>query len=142
MKEELQPTAAAELLNDPNCKITINDTGSIQNAGNGSDQNRQDAQSAIAQLSFPDIWRTPLFRITSGTVELRVDGVTADGGRIWSVVISDMNSNNVLAYTQVQGNLATASTSDRQAYVQQMVCRALAQSLQTGRNTDVAGPCR
>lgn len=131
-----------ELFNDPNCTITITPGGQIPNYYNPSPANRQDATDAIAQLTFADIWRLPPFRITVRTVRLDVQGAIAGGGRNWQVQVNGIQGASTISAVLVQGNLATASTAERQAYVQRMVRQALVESLNTARIEDVNGPCR
>lgn len=131
-----------QAFNDPNCAITINYLGPINNYYQPSPANRQDATDTIAQLTFADIWRLPPFRISVGTVRLDVQGAIAGGGRNWQIQVNGINGASSIAAIVVQGNLATASTEERQAYVQRMVRSALVQSLNSARTMDVNGPCR
>ncbi|RBL89446.1 hypothetical protein [Chitinophaga flava] len=143
MTEQRQPLGPDVMAGDPNCPISITPQNAIPNyAGNVSTANIADAQNVVSQLTFADIWRLPPFRISFGTVHLGVMGVIAGGGRTWQIDINDVNGYSTIAATTVQGNLATASTSERQQYVQQMVRRALEESLSNRRIADVNGPCR
>ncbi len=146
--EEMQKSALAEqapapaLLNDPNCTVVINQGGVIPNYyGAPSPRQRQDATDAIAQLNFADIWRLPPWRINQGTVRLDIQGVIAGGGRNLQVQINGVAGRSTIAAITVQGNLATASTAARQAYVQRIVRSALVQSLNSANMQDVNGPC-
>ncbi|MBC9934463.1 hypothetical protein [Chitinophaga qingshengii] len=142
MAEQTNPLQTA-VMSDPNCNITIIPGDNIPYYASGvSNNNIADAQLAIAQLTFMDIWRLPPFKIDYGTVHLGVMGVTAGGGRNWEIRINGLNGNATIAATTVQGNLATASTSDRQQYVQLMVRNALNESLHSKRTTDANGPCK
>ncbi|HVI49287.1 MAG TPA: hypothetical protein VM802_30760 [Chitinophaga sp.] len=141
-KEEILHQQDEMLLNDPNCTININNTGPIPNYYQPTPVNMQDANNTIAQLTFADIWRLPPFRITTGTVRLDVMGVIQGGGRNWQIHINGINGPSTIASITVQGNLATASTQERQAYVQNMTKRALQQSLMSANSMDVNGPCR
>ncbi|MFB6456397.1 hypothetical protein ACE38W_14085 [Chitinophaga sp. Hz27] len=139
--QAMQP--GTELFNDPNCALTITPQGSITDYPSAvSNQNIADAHSAIAQLSFEDIWRLPPFSIQYGSIRLEVRGVIAGGGRSWEILINGTNGSGPISSTLVQGNVVTASTDDRRAYVQRMVQNALVQSLATKNITDVTGPCR
>ncbi|QJB31541.1 hypothetical protein HF324_09220 [Chitinophaga oryzae] len=132
-----------EILVDPNCTITIVVGNNIPNyPSTVSKKNITDAQNAIGRLTFADIWRLPPWRIEEGTVRLDVQGAIANGGRNWQVQINGINGNSTISATLVQGNLATASTAERQQYVQRMVRRALEDSLSTKKVTDVNGPCK
>ncbi|MBC9909890.1 hypothetical protein [Chitinophaga varians] len=145
MTENTQPmmSAGTELFNDPNCTINITPQGAIPNyPGTVSNKNITDAQNAIGQLTFADIWRLPPFRIEYGTVRLDVQGAIAGGGRNWQVQINGMQGGSTISATLVQGNLATASSSERQQYVQRMVRNALEQSLASRNVMNVNGPCR
>jgi len=133
---------ATQAFNDPNCTITVDNIGPINNYHVPSPANMQDATDAISQLTFADIWRLPPFRISVGTVRLDVQGAIAGGGRNWQVQINGINSPSTISAIVVQGNLATASTDERRAYVQRMVRTALVQSLHITRTMDVTGPCR
>lgn len=144
--QSLDPNLGAasetELFNDPNCTISITNTGPINNYHVPSPANIQDATDAISQLVFADIWRLPPFRISVRTVRLDVQGAIAGGGRNWQVQINGISGASTISAIIVQGNLATASTEERRAYVQRMVRNALVQSLNTARSMDVNGPCR
>lgn len=140
-KEQAFQTAT-ETFNDPNCTITINAQGPINNYHAPSQQNIQDATDAISQLVFADIWRLPPFRISVRSVRLDVQGAIAGGGRNWQVQINGISGASTISAIIVQGNLATASTEERRTYVQRMVRNALVQSLNTARSMDVNGPCR
>ncbi|MBV8256154.1 MAG: hypothetical protein JO154_26405 [Chitinophaga sp.] len=143
MTEKTQHFEAPELMTDPNCTITVSIGQNIPNyPANVSNKNITDAQNAIGQLTFADIWRLPPFRIEYGSVRLDVQGAIAGGGRNWQVQINGINGNSTISATLVQGNLATASTAERQQYVQRMVRNALEQSLSTKKVTDVNGPCK
>lgn len=138
------PEVASEtqLFNDPNCTINIINTGAINNYHAPSPVNMQDASDAVSQLTFADIWRLPPFRISVRTVRLDVQGAIAGGGRNWQIQINGINSPSTFSAVTVQGNLATASTQERQAYVQRMVRNALVQSMNAAHSMDVTGPCR
>ncbi|WPQ61434.1 hypothetical protein SIO70_24035 [Chitinophaga sancti] len=132
-----------KILVDPNCTITIAAGNNIPNYPSAvSNRNIVDAQNAIGRLTFADIWRLPPWRIEEGTVRLDIQGAIAGGGRNWQVQINGINGNSTISATLVQGNLATASTTERQQYVQRMVRRALEDSLSTQKITDVNGPCK
>lgn len=131
----------AESLNDPDCNISINSIGLIYNHCTPSPANTQDATNAIFQLGFADIWRLPPFGITVGTVRLFVQGATEDGGRNWQIQVNDTNGANTISAVRVFGNLATASSQERQAYVQRMVRLALVESMNLAALREVFGPC-
>jgi hypothetical protein len=131
-----------ELFNDPNCTITITNTGPLPNYRQPSQANIADATDAISQLVFADIWRLPPFRITVRSVRLDVQGAVAGGGRNWQVQINNINAPSTFAGAIIQGNLATASTAERQAYVQRQARNALVQSINDRQMKDVNGPCR
>lgn len=130
------------LFDDPNCKVVITETGAIPNYyGTPSAQQRADATAAIAKLEFDDIWRLPPWRIKEDTVRLDVQGAIAGGGRNWQIQVNDIKGHSTIAAVTVQGNLATASTPARRAYVQRMVRAALVKSLTDEKSEDVNGPC-
>lgn len=132
-----------EIRVDPNCTITITVENDIPNyPSKVSNKNIVDAQNAIGRLTFSDIWRLPPWRIEEGTVRLDVQGAIAGGGRNWQVQINGTSGSSTISATLVQGNLATASTTERQQYVQRMVRSALENSLAARRITNVNGPCK
>ncbi|WP_212005594.1 hypothetical protein [Chitinophaga sp. HK235] len=143
MTEQRQPLGPDVMAGDPNCPISITPQSGILNyPGSVSNSNIADAQNAIGQLTFADVWRLPPFRIEFGTVYLDVRGAIAGGGRTWQIDINGMNGSSTIANIIVQGNLATASTDERRQYVQRMVRRALEESLSNRNIMDVNGPCR
>ncbi len=142
MTEKTQ-SVEPEILVDPNCTITITLGNNIPNyPPNVSNKNITDAQNAIGKLTFADIWRLPPWRIDQGTVRLDVQGALPNGGRNWQVQINGMSGNSTISATLVNGNLATASTKERQQYVERMVRRALEDSLSSKKVADVTGPCK
>jgi hypothetical protein len=141
-QEEIEMQEASELLNDPNCTISINSMGPIRNYHVPSPANIQDATDVVSQLEFADIWRLPPFRINVRSVRLDVQGAIAGGGRNWQVQINGIDGASTISAITVQGNLATASTAERRNYVQRMVRSALVQSLHNANSMDVNGPCR
>ncbi|MGF6925958.1 hypothetical protein QFZ48_001458 [Chitinophaga sp. W2I13] len=142
-QEETKMQEANELLNDPNCTINIVNTGPIAYYHVPSPANIQDAMNGISQLEFMDIWQLPGFRKTVGSVTLMVWAVIEGGGRTWWIQINGLNGgDSIIAAIDVQGNLTTASTSERMAYVQSMTRLALARSLKEAQTVDVNGPCR
>ncbi|HEY1166420.1 MAG TPA: hypothetical protein VGE90_14670 [Chitinophaga sp.] len=131
----------AESLNDPDCNISINSIGLIYNHCTPSPANIQDATNAIFQLEFADIWRLPPFGITVGTVRLVVQESIEGGGRNWQILINGINGANTISAVKVFGNLAPASSQERQAYVQKMVRLALVESMNLAALREVFGPC-
>jgi hypothetical protein len=131
-----------EVLVDPNCTITVTPGAGIPNYYAPSPANRNDATTAIALLTFGDIWRLPPWRIVQGSVRLDVQGAIAGHGRNWQVQVNGIQGHSTISGITVQGNLATASTPARQAYVERMVRRALVDSLTSALLQDVNGPCR
>ena len=127
MNEKMQPTAPQTAFNDPQCTVTNTPTGDFPYAATPSQSNISDAEHVIGQLTYPDIWQIPTFEIPYNTVKCWVT-VTAGGGREWRVRTGDFG-NDVIADIEIQENLATASTRERQAYVLQMVQAALRESL-------------
>lgn len=145
MTGKAQPVEAtgSELSNDPNCTITITPQGGISYyPDNVADNNISDAQSAIDQLTFFDLWKLPPFRIDCGSVRLAVMGAIAGGGRTWQVQIIKGEEGFPISSVLVQGNLVTASTDERRDYVQKMARNALNESLSSRNTMDMTGPCK
>ncbi|TWF40676.1 hypothetical protein FHW36_104359 [Chitinophaga polysaccharea] len=142
MNEKMQPTAPQQAFNDPQCTVTNTIIGDIPYAATPSSGNMTDAENAIEKLTYPIIWELPPYRISEGTIFLEVFAVTTGGGRNWKITINDVSGNNTIANIEMQRNLATASTRERQQYVAQMVQSALRESLQTGKTVAVDGPCK
>jgi hypothetical protein len=141
-QEKNKMQGASELLNDPDCTISLVNIGPIVNYHTPSPANIQDAMEGISQLEFMDIWQRPGFRKTAGSVTLIVRAVTAGNGRTWWILITGLDEANVIAAVDVQGNLTTASTQERMTYIQSMTRTALARSLNEAQTVDVNGPCK
>ncbi|NLR57530.1 hypothetical protein HGH93_05440 [Chitinophaga polysaccharea] len=141
MNEKMQPTAPQQAFNDAQCAVTNTPIGDIPYATTPTSENLSDAENAIANLTFPLIWELPPYRTSLGTIFLEVFAVTNDGGRNWKI-INGLTGNSSIADIEMSGNLATASTSERRQHVLQMVQSALTESLQTGKQVAVNGPCK
>ncbi|WP_143306456.1 hypothetical protein [Chitinophaga vietnamensis] len=142
-QEKSTPGASATAaFNDPDCVINIVAAGSVQNYQSPNSQQQQDAEKAIAQLTFFDIWRLPPFRIDVGTVRLEVIAAIAGGGRTWQIDINGVERMTTIASADIQGNLATASSDARRAYVEKMARQALLTSLFSAQKQDAIGPCK
>lgn len=141
MNEKMQPTAPLQAFNDPQCAVTNTPIGDIPHATTPSSENLDDAENAIAKLTFPLIWEIPPFRTSLGTIFLEVYGVISGGGRNWKI-INGLTGNSTIADIEMEGNLLTASTDERRQHVVQMVQLALKQSLQSGKTVTVNGPCK
>ena len=133
---------ANEFPNDPDCTITIVNTGPIDYYHAPSPANIQDAMEGISQLEFMEIWKLPGFRKTVGSVTLWVWAVIEGGGRTWQIIINELNGDNIIAAVDVQGNLTTVSTQERMTYIQSMTRKALVMSLNEAQTVDVNGPCK
>ncbi|MBS0031376.1 hypothetical protein ACTJJ0_30070 [Chitinophaga sp. 22321] len=140
--EESLMQSTGELENDPDCNININNQGPINYYYSPDPDNVQDANNGISQLTYANIWMAPPFRMTVGTVMLEVRAVLAGNGRQWQINANDTGGVSTIASVIIQGNLATASTRERRAYVLSMVKKAVQQSLDNGQEMNVNGPCK
>lgn len=131
--------STAEVSTDPDCNATITEAAGISSYYDPSAAHKKDAAAAIAKLQFEDIWRLPPFKITQGTVRLEVLGAIAGGGRHWQLQVNGLQGKSAIAAVTIQGNLATASTPARKAYVERMVRHALSASLDAQKIHDVDG---
>ena len=128
---------------DPNCNVNVGANGPINNIfpGNINQNARDQAQRAIANLDFADLYRDPPFRINRPPVRLDAQGTNHAGDANWQIQVNGVNGHSTIAHVQVSANLANASTLARQTYVQRRVRHALNESLNTGNRYDVTGIC-
>lgn len=139
--EESLMKSAGELANDPDCNINITPQGPINYYYAPSPDNIQDANKAISQLTYENIWKLPPFRMEVGTITQDIRAVIEGGGRNWQIYVNGINGNCIIASVMVQENLATAS-SEKWPYILSMVKRAFELSINKGQVMNVNGPCR
>jgi hypothetical protein len=101
---------------------------------------RSDAQAAIAQLQYADLFRGAGTLHTSGTMRVDMQGVIAGNPQRSNiqVQINGINGASTVAHADFARNLATTNAQN-QVGAANKVISALNQSLDTGRTYAVAG---
>lgn len=118
--------------------VGVTSNAAIANPGIQSTKIKSDAENAIGQLTYHDLWRASRTLVTCGTVRIDMQGVTGDGKRNIQVQINGVRGSSTVSAALVDPELSTTAIESEQRYIIRKVRHALNESLNSGNIYEVS----
>jgi hypothetical protein len=112
--------------------ISVESGSAIENMGRQTRRISSDSETAIAQLTYQDLWRAPRTLVTQGRVRIDMQGTTGEGHRNIQIQINGLKGHSTISTALVSPELSTTNHEAEQRYIIRKVRHALNESLKSG----------